>query len=469
VVLGFAGLVGCRSDKPGDSADGMVDDAGLAAVEEGEWLPGDISTNTLLLGSNAFLRPADNLSEDNERAFYSGNSWFNQQFVAAPATTVERDGLGPLQNARTCSGCHFKDGRAAPPAGPGEDPLGMLVRLSIPGTGDHGGVRPEPTYGVQLQDGGNDDVLREGLPSLSWTELDGVYDDGTPYSLRRPTLTVLEPGYGDFHPDVQMSIRVAPHMIGLGLLEGIPEARLAELEDPDDDDDDGISGRRNKVWNPMTNTMGTGRFGWKAEEVSVHVQAAAAFSGDMGVTSSIIPNDDCTEAQQACLAAPSGGDPEFDDDLFRLVSVYSLAVAVPVRRGWDTETILRGKWLFSDAGCAGCHTPSHITGAEAPIPEFEDLFIWPYTDMLLHDMGPGLSDDRPVFAADGREWRTPPLWGLGLVPEVNGHDNLLHDGRARGFAEAILWHGGEAEASMLEFRAMDLEDRAALVAFLESL
>jgi len=466
-LVGFSTIAACRSDKSGDSAaDGAYQ---LAEVESGEWLPGDIATNTLMLGSNAFLRPAANLTDEHESYFYSGNSWFNQDFVPAPATTDTRDGLGPLQNARSCSSCHFKDGRASPPAAPGDDPLGTLVRLSIPGQNEHGGSRGDPVYGTQLQDGGHDDVQKEGSPSISWTDVNGFYDDGIPFTLRRPELTIEELGYGDLHPAVMTSVRVAPQMIGLGLLEGIPEARLDELEDPSDDNLDGISGKRNRVWNPETQAMSTGRFGWKAEEATIRAQSAAAFAGDLGVTTSLVPSDDCTEYQTACQEAVSGGDPEFDDHLLERIAIYSLAVAVPVRRAWEEENILRGKWLFKDAGCVSCHTPSHTTGVEAPIAEFDGLRIWPYTDLLLHDMGPDLADGRPTYDASGSEWRTPPLWGLGLVPDVNGHDNLLHDGRARGFAEAILWHGGEAERSMLAFRAMDASDHDDLVAFLESL
>ncbi|HCH62456.1 MAG TPA: thiol oxidoreductase, partial [Deltaproteobacteria bacterium] len=213
----------CHADKLGDSAEGGGAYL-LAEVESGEWLPGDITTNTLLLGSNAFLRPAANLSDEHESFFYSGNSWFNQDFVPAPATTDTRDGLGPLQNARSCSGCHFKDGRAAPPATPDDNQLGTLVRLSIPGTNGHGGALGDPVYGIQLQDGGYGDIPKEGRPTLEWREEPGTYDDGTPYTLRRPTLTIEELGYGDLHPSVMTSVRVAPHMIGLGLLEGIPEA-----------------------------------------------------------------------------------------------------------------------------------------------------------------------------------------------------------------------------------------------------
>lgn len=480
-LLALAGSVGCARGPDQTAADSPLDttsvdsadtgDAtdGLGVVEEGEWLPGDVATNTLMLGSNAFLRPAENLSEDHESMFYSGNSWFNQDFVPAPASTDTRDGLGPIQNARSCSGCHFKDGRAEPPAEPGADPLGTLVRLSIPGTGDHGGPLSEPTYGGQLQDGGMDGVLREGTVSITWETVEGTYDDGTPYTLRRPLLDLTDLQYGALHPDTRTSVRIAPQMIGLGLLEGIPEDRLAALEDPTDTNGDGISGRRNGVWNAEWSEDATGRFGWKAEQATVRTQTAGAFAGDMGITTSIVPADDCTEAQEACRGALSGGDPELEDHLLDRVALYSATVAVPVRRAWDTEEILRGKWLFADAGCDGCHVPSHETGAEAPIAEFEGLLIWPYTDLLLHDMGDGLDDGRPTGAASGSEWRTPPLWGLGLLPDVNGHNAMLHDGRARGHAEAILWHGGEGQAAMEAFRAMDAPDRAALIAFLESL
>ena len=457
-------------DTAGDSGDtAEPPDDGLAEVEEGEWLPGGAATNTLMLGGNAFLRPAENLSPENESLFYSGNSWFNSEFVAAPATTDTRDGLGPLQNARSCSGCHFRDGRAKPPESPDDDPLGTLVRLSIPGTDSHGGPVAEPVYGLQLQDGGVRDIPLEGTISMTWEEVAGTYDDGTPYSLRRPILELANLGYGAMHPDTMISFRVAPHMVGLGLLEAISEDRLNRLSDPADVNNDGISGRKNVVWDVEAGTMATGRFGWKSEHPTVRTQTAGAFNGDLGITTSLLPKDDCTDSQEECLEAMSGGDPEFDDHLFDRVSLYSAAIAVPVRRVWDTEVILRGKWLFADAGCVGCHTPSHTTGPGATIPEFDGLLIWPYTDLLLHDMGPELADNRPAYAASGTEWRTPPLWGLGLVPDVNGHNNLLHDGRARGFAEAILWHGGEGERSRDAFVAMSAADRDAIVQFLESL
>ncbi|MCB9764090.1 MAG: thiol oxidoreductase [Alphaproteobacteria bacterium] len=451
--------VGCK--------DAALDDSGLplAAVEAGEWLPGGDATNTLLMGSNAYLMPAANLDPEHEQMFYSGNSFFNQSWVEAPASTANRDGLGPLFNARSCSGCHLKDGRAAPPEDGVGPFVGLLLRLSVPG---EPAPAPDPVYGGQLQDIALPGVTVEAVPSITWAEAPGAYPDGAAYSLAAPTYHLDEPGYGPLPDDLRVSPRVAPAMIGLGLLEAIPEARLAALEDPDDADGDGISGRRQAAVDVLTGEAVTGRFGWKAEQPTVAQQAAGAFAGDLGVTSTLFPADDCTPAQ-ACPPESSGGDPEIEDHLLERVVLYSRAVAVPARRAWDDETVLRGKWLFGEVGCDGCHTPNHTTGDFAALPELGGQSIWPYTDLLLHDMGEGLSDERPSGVAEGREWRTAPLWGLGLVPTVNGHSRYLHDGRARSLEEAILWHGGEAEAARDDFMALSAADRDAVLVFLEDL
>jgi CxxC motif-containing protein (DUF1111 family) len=296
----------------------------------------------------------------------------------------------------------------------------------------------------------------------------GSYADGASYELLVPEYRIDEAGYGPLPADLRLSPRVAPAMIGLGLLEAIPEERLHALEDPDDGDSDGISGRVNRVWDVLTETTTLGRFGWKAEQPSVMQQVAGAFLGDIGITSPLFPSESCTPAEADCGLAPAGGAPEIDEPLLTRVVAYSQLLAVPLRARWNDVEIRRGQRLFHGSGCAACHTPSHTTG-DGPLAELEGQVIWPYTDLLLHDMGPELSDRRPAFEAEGVEWRTPPLWGLGRVPEVNGHDRLLHDGRARGVAEAILWHGGEGSASREAFRALASEDREALVTFVESL
>jgi len=258
-------------------------------------------------------------------------------------------------------------------------------------------------------------------------------------------------------------------MVGMGLLEAIPEARLRELADPGDADGDGISGRLGQVWDAATGAPAVGRFGWKAEQPSVRAQVTGAFLGDIGITTGPRPVQECSVAQAECLAAPAGGAPELADDLLDKVVLYSQTLAVPVRTRWDDAEVLRGKALFARAGCAGCHTPSHLTRADAALPELAGQRIFPYTDLLLHDLGEALSDRRPVFAAAGSEWRTAPLWGLRLIAAVNQHERLLHDGRARGVAEAILWHGGEAVAAREAFRMMAADERAALLAFVGSL
>lgn len=415
----------------------------------------------------AFSYHARNLDDDGESSFFVGNSFFKDNWVAAPASTEGRDGLGPLFNARSCSGCHAFDGRAAPPMGD-EPALGLLVRLSVPGVAVDGGPMSEPTYGGQVQPLAIPDVPAEGDVTVSWVEQPGKYGDGTKYSLRRPTVE-LALLLGPLAPDTMLSPRVAPHMIGLGLLGAIDEADLLEFEDPDDDDDDGISGRANRPWDPITGAPALGRFGWKANQAGLFQQVTGAFVGDMGIASVLHPTQECSPAQTECADAVSGGVPELSDLIADRVTFYSATLAVPGRRDVDDPEVLDGRALFGTFGCDGCHVPDWITGRSEHTAALEGQHIWPYTDLLLHDMGEDLADGRPDYDATGSEWRTPPLWGLGLVETVNGHDTLLHDGRARGFAEAILWHGGEAKAAREEFRLASADERASLLRFLESL
>lgn len=437
-------------------------------VEEGEWLPGGDTTNTLLFGSSALMRSADNISFDHGLMFATGNSYFNQPWVQAPSNTETRDGLGPTFNARSCSACHFRDGRGRPPLDGDEEFLSMLIRLSVPGAPGAAAV-PDPNYGGQLQPFAIADVPAEGRPRLRYEEIAGTYSDGEPYTLLDPHYSIEDLSYGELAADIMLSARVAPGMVGLGLLQAIPEERLVELSDPDDDDGDGISGRMNWVAEVGNSELVPGRFGWKAEQPSVRQQAAGAFRGDMGITSDEFNDDSCPAVQVECNEARNGGEPEINAHLMDRIEVYAMLVAVPARQDWKSSEVLRGKGLFRDAGCDSCHTPHHTSGELAGFTELSNQEIWPYTDLLLHDMGEALSDKRPVFAAEGAEWRTPPLWALRFYPVVNRHDRLLHDGRARGVAEAILWHGGEAEASQQAFVNMSKSERDALVGFVESL
>ena len=439
------------------------------ALEAGEERPGG-DTTVFDRSANAFSLSARNMSFDRRQRFVVGNSFFNKNWVIAPSSTASRDGLGPTFNARSCSTCHFKDGRGRPPE-PGEEFIGLLLRLGVPGTDEHGGPLGAGPYGDQLQTQSIADVEVEGVPRVTYVEQPGSFADGEPYSLRVPTYRIDAPAHGPLPADLQVSPRVAPAMIGMGLLAAIPEADLLARADPDDRDGDGISGKPNYVWDVEAGAPALGRFGWKANQPTVLQQTAAAFLGDIGVTSSMFVDQNCPEGQTTCGAAKHGGtdvEAEIGDDLLADVTLYASTLAVPARREPDDPEVLRGKRLFAAIGCADCHTPRHVTGA-ADDPEVADQTIFPFTDLLLHDMGPALADGRPDFAATGSEWRTPPLWGLGLVETVNGHTTLLHDGRARSLLEAALWHGGEAEAARDQLLALPRDDRAALVRFLESL
>ena len=403
----------------------------------------------------AFTRPVPNLRGERRTPFFVGNSFFNQNWVAAPASTAGRDGLGPLFNARSCSTCHFKDGRGAAPA---EDApfTTTILRISIPGP--HGGPIPDPVYGSQIQGSALPGVAPEAEVRVAYESITGTFPDGEAYSLRRPTYRLENPGYGPVPDGLLMSARAAPAVTGLGLLELVPEGALLRKEDPEDRDRDGISGRVNRVRDGAI-----GRFGWKAEQATVAGQVAAAFQGDMGLTTSLLPDENHTAVQDPHL--PNGGSPEVSGKILDSVAYYCRTLAVPAARKGPE----RGRQLFGELQCAACHTPELATGTSPDFPELSGQTIQPYTDLLLHDLGEDLGDHRPAFGASGSEWRTPPLWGVGLIPKVNGHSFLLHDGRARNLTEAILWHGGEALSSREKFRALTRADRRALIDFLESL
>ena len=424
---------------------------------------------------NAFSQPSANLAPSRRLDFSVGNSFFRNPWVPAPASTTARDGLGPLFNTNACQNCHLKDGRGHPPEPGALSAASMLVRLSIPATAEHTellqrqGVVAEPTYGTQLQDMANPGVAPEGKVRVNYSSVPVHFADGTRVELRKPQLEITQLGYGDMHPDTLFSTRIAPPMIGLGLLEAIAEQDILAAADPDDADGDGISGRPNIVWDRQQQRSVLGRFGWKAGQPNLNQQNADAFANDMGLTTTLIAHDNCTQAQPDCLAAVNGGVPEVSDNILASVLFYSRNLGVPARRNVDDPQVLQGKSLFHQAGCQKCHTPSFTTSADAAEPELANQLIRPYTDLLLHDMGEGLADGREEFLASGREWRTPPLWGIGLTQAVNGHTQFLHDGRARNLLEAILWHGGEAETAKQQVLKFDADERAALLAFLNSL
>ncbi len=417
---------------------------------------------------DAFSLPSPNLTEEHRTAFFVGNSFFNQNWVSAPSSVETRDGLGPLFNARSCSGCHFKDGRSRPPE-PGEPFSTALLRVSVPGRGPHGEPVPDPTYGDQIQGSALPGVAPEADVIADYDAVEGTFADGERYTLRRPRIRLEKLGYGPVAAHLSLSPRVAPAMIGLGLLEAVPEATLLAIADPGDRDRDGVSGRPNVVWDALHAKPALGRFGWKAEQPTVLQQTAGAFRGDMGITTAVFEDENHMPAQRAAASHPSGGYPEATSQVLESVVLYARTLAVPARRDVERADVRRGEALFESSRCTACHVATLQTGPMEHVPELDTQIVHAYTDLLLHDMGPGLADDRPAFEASGREWRTPPLWGGGLVSTVNAHSLFLHDGRARGFAEAILWHDGEAHAAREAFVHLTRAERAALVAFLGSI
>jgi len=426
------------------------------------------AATTLDATPGAYGNSVERLDDAQDGLFSFGHSTFSENWVTAPATTSSLDGLGPLFNAKSCSTCHSKDGRSAPFAANGAL-LGMLFRLSIPGVSERGGPMPDPVYGDQLRPYGILGVPGDGTPHVHYEEISGAYGDGSPYSLQVPSYSIDGWNYGVPADGLMISPRVGPAVIGLGLLEAVPEEEiLAHVTEPDAD---GVHGVPNKVWDAASQSKVIGRFGWKANQPTTLQQTAGAFVGDMGITSSLFPSGTCSPTMKACNEAPPGGDPdvELTDDRWQSVGFYMKSLAVPARRAVTDPVALHGEALFSSFGCSSCHLPTLHTGPMAASASLANQTIHPYTDLLLHDMGPDLADGRPDYDASGSQWRTSPLWGLGLLQTVNHHTFLLHDGRARGFAEAILWHGGEAATARERFRLADAADRDALVKFLESL
>ncbi|MBL8737149.1 MAG: thiol oxidoreductase [Planctomycetes bacterium] len=414
---------------------------------------------------DAFGFPSPLLAASERRAFAVGNALFRANWVAAPASAKGLDGLGPLFNARSCSSCHARDGRSRPPEHDGDERHGLLVRIGVrvPGEPD----RDHPRYGGQIQDDAIAGVQAELQVAIDWLPSPGRYGDGEPFELLAPRYRLHEPADGPLGDDVVLGGRVAPQLIGLGLLEAIPDAALEALADPDDRDGDGVSGRVHRLGTGPEAPIG--RCGWKATQPTVHAQTAGAFVHDMGITSPEQPVEPMPATQRARVPAQNGGEPEIDAAKLGRVVFYTRTLAVPAQREADDPDVRRGHALFRSFGCAACHTETFVTGPVAFHDRFGGQTIHPFTDLLLHDLGEALADEKRDGDARPAEWRTAPLWGLGLITTVSGHDRLLHDGRARGLAEAILWHGGEALAARERFRLAPADERRQLLAFLRSL
>ncbi len=460
----------------------------IAAASTGLLLPAlavELTASSLSAGSftvaitdqRAYSEPAPVLSPTQWRQFMAGRNVFQRQW--ASIVSLDGDwGLGPTFVADRCAACHINTGRGHPPERADQQPLSMLVRLSVAGRDMHGGPVPHPGYGDQIQnrslDGSTVDLAHGGTPVpheadlyIDWQEQDVLLTDGTKVKLRRPKLRIENPAFGSLG-GVMTSLRVAQPLVGIGFLDAVPDETIRSLAQAQQNQ--GFNGRPNHVWDEVKQRNALGRYGWKANVPSLHQQIAAAAIADMGVNTNLYPEQNCPPVQTVCRQMLPGNFPELVDVEIDSLTFWMQALAVPARRGMSDPQIQLGEQLFERARCDICHVPTLVTAASFPqLPQLANQTFHAYTDLLLHDMGEGLADGRPDFEAGPRDWRTPPLWGLGLSRTVTGRSTLLHDGRARNVTEAILWHGGEAEGSRDAFSRMTKRERDALVGFIEAI
>lgn len=459
-------------------------------------------TGISIISSESYSMPSSNLTASRKGDFFVGNAFFKQPWVIAPASTDSRDGLGALFNVAACQSCHIKDGRGHAPMTATDDADSLLIRLAMPATTDEQREQLKnsliekvvhPNYGGQLQDRGIQGVPAEARIQIQWTDKPMTFADGHVETLRAPTFHLTNPGYGKFDDELMVSPRIALPMIGLGLLDQIPDDDIKKQAVSNskkaDDKDNLIRGKFNLAMDPQTGKVGLGRFGWKAGQTKLLTQNQSAFNEDMGLTSSIRPHESCMPTQTACLKATTGADEqgngkpavEVSDEVAKFVEFYTRNLAVPHRRNADDKQVLAGKKRFYDMGCQSCHTPRYqLPKTDDDHHEQHGQVIYPYTDLLLHDMGDDLADRtiagklppksaQVEFLANSYEWRTPALWGIGLAQTVDSQATFLHDGRARTLMEAVLWHGGEAARQREQVLKLDKQGRAELNAFLKSL
>jgi len=455
--------------------------------------------------ANAFSQHSANMLDiDRIKTFNLGNDFFENPWVSGSASTSSRDGLGALFNNNACQDCHIRDGRGQAPEPDTDGNIiqfaSLLFKAARSSISDEDKLRMsqstlvnvgDSSVGGQLQHNAISGVTREVSLNVNYEYSQVSFNDGMEVELRKPTWHITsnyaEHGY-DFDQDTIFSPRLAPPMIGLGLIALISDMDILANQDIDDADSDGISGKANFVWSQEQQAVTLGRFGWKAGQPSLVEQTAGAFVNDMGLTSRIQREESCLPHQADCQLAENGNgdsiadyDYEVSDTILEAVSFYSSHLGVPQRRNAYDAEVQRGKIIFQAANCNSCHVESsYVTEWDSEQPELSRQTIFPYTDLLLHDMGEQLADvtqdnlsaDRETFVeylAGAHEWRTPPLWGLGMAKVINPQASFLHDGRARTIMEAILWHGGEAQTAKEAVLALSQLERQDLLAFLNDL
>jgi CxxC motif-containing protein (DUF1111 family) len=412
--------------------------------------------------SKALGHAVPGMNARDSRVHSQGDAAFGQTFVSDPAPRF--GGLGPVYNNVSCISCHHNDGKGTPTAGTVTSSL--LIRVSTGARDGFGGPAPLDGYGNQVQDLSIHSAAPEAKVSIVYSDKPVTYPDGKTVTLRSPVYTLLNAympmsGY-------TLSPRLAPPVFGLGLLEDIPESTLAGFAQANAQRTDGIKGHVNYVHNPQTGQREPGRFGLKANTATIFVQVASAYHQDMGITSSLFPLESCY-GQPQMTAVLNPGKPNLPDSILNQVVFYVRSLAVPARRDIDNPQVIKGQQLFTQIQCSGCHIPTLRTGVDFTLSQLSNQRIHPYTDLLLHDMGPDLADGYTDYLAGGNDWKTPALWGIGLFEKTNGTAFYLHDGRARSLEEAILWHGGEAKGSRDQFTQLSESDRQALIRFLRSL
>jgi CxxC motif-containing protein (DUF1111 family) len=413
--------------------------------------------------SHAFTHPIDGMNARDQRVHDLGDQTFEAKFVAPPAQVFA--GLGPIYNNVSCINCHRNDGGGFPSTGSATS--GLLMRISQYGMDPHGGPMAVAGYGTQIQDQSVFGYEAEATVSISYVETPFTYPDGSVASLRKPTYMLVNP-YLPFGVLYMLSPRLAPPLVGIGLLDDIPDNTIQGFVDEGDQNADGITGKVNMVYDGYTKKMVPGRFGLKANTSTLLLQVATAYQQDMGVTSYVTPTES-SMGQSQFPTATNTGQVELPDSLLNFVTFYVRSLAVPARRNVTDPDVQAGSILFNQINCSGCHRPTIVTGPDFSLPQLSGQRIHPYTDLLLHDMGSGLADDRPDFLATGSEWRTEPLWGLGMLQKTTGTAFYLHDGRARTIEEAILWHDGEAANAKNGFTGLTAAQRNQLIKFLNSL
>lgn len=466
------------------------------AFQQSELSPGGTMT-VKRLQRQSYIHPGAAVKGMQKLNFWTGFSFFRDPWVASPSSTKSRDGLGPLFNTRSCISCHDAGSRG-PMAKVGESmPSSLVIKLGLRDKSNDINYQEtdltksltlvDPNYGDQIQPRGI--LFRhpklahapkgEALLKLSYQTIDGLYADGSSYQLSQPKYQLTKMAYGDLADHIGLTPRFAPNIFGAGLLDAIHVDDLLAQEDVDDNNQDGISAKYNRVMNIATGTLDIGRFSLKAKHPTLAQQIAAAFRNDIGITSRLFPTESCTEQQIICQQTARLGESsnehshqaafEISDKLFNLVVSFNQLLGVPPARNLTTEKVSKGREHFYQLGCQQCHTPSYRTDKNYPVEVLADQLIWPYSDLALHDMGEMLADNVKEDDANGQEWRTPPLWGIGLQKSTTKQQRFLHDGRANSISEAILWHGGEAAVAQKKFTQLTANQRQELVEFVRAI